>query len=269
TRIENLAAGGTTTAKQLDQARLEVQLAEQRLSGAQQQTIPYSDARSRLAKILGQTATDSTETVTSDLRTVLTSPIRGTIVDAHATAGQYLNIGEMIFQVVNLDTMWIEARVSEYDLGRVQRAPSASYRLSAYPEDVRPILGAGGGRLVDVGAVVDPQNRTVAVRYELPNPDRRLRVDMFAEVLVETRRQENALAVPAEAVLDEGAEWFVIVQTGGESFQQQPVKLGIRDAAWIEVIEGLEAGQRIVVRGARAIRLAAMSAAMPAHDHDH
>jgi RND family efflux transporter MFP subunit len=268
-RVESLVSSGTTTAKQVDQARLDVQLAEQRLQGAQEQLHPYAEARARLAAVLGRSTGDSPQAGQADLRVALHSPLRGTVVEARATAGQYLNVGERIFQIVNLDTMWIEARVSEYDLGRVQKAPGASYRLSAYPDQLVPILGAGGGRLIDVGAVVDPQNRTVPVRYEVPNPEGRLRVDMFAEVLIETSRQRNSLAVPVDAVLDEGPESLVIVQEAGEMFREQPVKLGIRDAGWVEVVDGLAAGQRVVVRGARVVRVAALSAAMPAHQHEH
>jgi RND family efflux transporter MFP subunit len=268
-RVESLAAGGTTTARQLDQARLDVQVAEERYKGAQEQLQPYTEARTRLANLLGRSLNDATANAPSDLRILLTSPIQGTVVESHATAGQHLNVGDRVFQIVNLEKMWIEARVSEYDLGRIERAAGASYRLSAYPDEIVPILGHGGGRLVNVGSVVDPDNRTVPVRYEVPNPQGRLRVDMAVEVFVETGVHEQCLAVPDAAVLDEGAEIFVIVQSGGETFVQQPVTVGIRDAGWVEILNGLTEGQRIVTSGARAVRLAALGGEMTAHDHEH
>lgn len=268
-RIEKLATTGAATAKQLDEAKLQTQLAQQRLAGAQEQLKPYVEARNRLAGILGHPQANTTDVDHRNLRVELRSPLTGTVVEAHATPGQYLNVGERIFRVVSLDLMFIEANVSEYDLGRVQQAPGASYRLSAYPDQIVPILGSGGGRLHDVGSVVDPLNRTVVVRYEVPNPAGQLRVDMFAEVLVETARRENALAVPESAVLDEGDQTLVIVQRGGESFEQRPVKTGVRDGDWIEIVDGLQAGERVVTRGARAIRIAALSGAIPAHSNDH
>ena len=203
-----------------------------------------------------------------DMRVTLRSPISGTIVEASVTSGELINNSRKLFHVVNLDTLWIEANVSEYDLARVRQAPGASYRLAAYPDRIVPILG-GGGRLIDVGAIVDPDTRTVPIRYEVPNQDGTLRVGMFADLLVETNRKQTALAVPKDAVVDEGGEVVVYVQRGGETFERRRVEVGIRDANQVEIRNGLAAGDRVATKGAYTIRLSTMSSAIPAHGHAH
>jgi RND family efflux transporter MFP subunit len=204
-----------------------------------------------------------------DMRVTLRSPISGTIVEASVTSGELINNSRKLFYIVNLDTLWIEANVSEYDLARVCQAPGASYRLAAYPDRVVPILGSDGGRLIDLGAVVDPDTRTVPIRYEVPNHDGTLRVGMFADLLVETNRRQNALAVPKEAVADEAGEVVVYLQRGGETFERRRVEVGIRDANLVEIRSGLAAGDRVAIKGAYTIRLSTMSSAIPAHGHAH
>ena len=239
------------------------------MDGLRQVLQPYKEARERLAKVLGsRQASGDVGDQRGDMRVTLRSPIAGTIVEASVTSGELINNSRKLFHVVNLDTLWIEANVSEYDLARVQKAPGASYRLAAYPDRIMPII-SGGGRLIDIGAVVDPDTRTVPIRYEVPNPDGTLRVGMFADLLVETNHRQTALAVPKDAVVDEGGEVVVYLQRGGETFERRRVEVGIRDANQVEIRNGLAVGDRVANKGAYTIRLSTLSSAIPAHGHAH
>ncbi|NQU25847.1 MAG: efflux RND transporter periplasmic adaptor subunit [Candidatus Nealsonbacteria bacterium] len=268
-RNQSLSEKGITAGKDLLLAKHELAQAQSRLDGLRQTVLPYAEARQRLATVLDRLqAPNNADNQRDELRVVLTSPIAGTVMEANATAGERITGDRQLFRLANLETVWIEADVSEYDLARVEGAPGASYRLAAYPDDVVPILD-GVGRLIDVGAEVDPDTRTVPIRYEVANRDGRLRLGMFADLLIETDRRGQALAVPKEAVIDEGGETVVYVQTGGESFQRQRVELGIRDADLVEVSDGLQPGQRVATRGAYAVRLSTLSSSLPAHGHAH
>jgi RND family efflux transporter MFP subunit len=268
-RKKKLAEEGISAGKELLLAEHEARLAQAELEGLRQVLKPYGEARDRLARVLGQMkASGDVGDQRGDLRVTLRSPIAGTIVEAGITSGELINNTRKLFHVVNLDTLWIEANVSEYDLARVRQAPGASYRLAAYPDRIIPIL-SGGGRLIDVGALVDTDTRTVPIRYEVPNPDGTLRVGMFADLLVETIRKQSALAVPKDAVVDEGGEVVAYVQRGGETFERRRVEVGIRDANLVEIRNGLAAGDRVATKGAYTIRLSTMSSAIPAHGHAH
>jgi multidrug efflux pump subunit AcrA (membrane-fusion protein) len=77
------------------------------------------------------------------------------------------------------------------------------------------------------------------------------------------------LTVPEAALVDDSGASVVFVQTEGESFERRPVRLGIRDAGYVEVLQGLSAGEHDVARGAWSVKLAASSGAVPAHGHSH
>lgn len=268
-RKKKLTEDGVTAGKELLTAEHETRIAQAELDGLRQVLQPYKEARERLAKVLGnrQESGDVGEQ-RGDMRVTLRSPITGTIVESSITSGELIHSDRKLFHVVNLDTLWIEANVSEYDLARVQKAPGASYRLAAYPDRIVPIT-SGGGRLIAIGSLVDPDTRTVTIRYEVPNADGVLRVGMFADLLVETNRRQTALAVPKDAVVDEGGEAVVYLQRGGETFERRRVEVGIRDADQVEIRNGLAAGDRVANKGAYTIRLSTLSSAIPAHGHAH
>jgi multidrug efflux pump subunit AcrA (membrane-fusion protein) len=267
-RLSELTDQGIMAGKKAIEAGYAVELAEARLVGLRAALDGYAEARRRLAKYVGdgQDPHDPKD-AGEGLRVVLRSPIFGTVVKVHATAGELVSPDQPLFRIVDLGKLYIEAQVSEYDLAKVENSTGAGFRLSAYPDRLIPILGKGGGRLAGIGSVVDPRSRTVAVRYEVPNPDGMLRVGMFADVLIETDRRTEALAVPCGAVVDDDGEHVIFVQTGGESFQRRPVALGLDDGTLVEVRRGLAAGERVVVAGAYSIRLSMLSGSIPDHHH--
>ena len=75
--------------------------------------------------------------------------------------------------------------------------------------------------------------------------------------------------MPESAIVEDGGRPLIFVQTGGESFERRPVRLGSREGGYVRVLEGIEAGERVVHRGAYLVRLAAMSTQIPAHGHVH
>ncbi len=77
------------------------------------------------------------------------------------------------------------------------------------------------------------------------------------------------MAVPDSALVEEGGRFIVFVQLGGETFDKRDVTLGLRDGNWVQVLAGLKEGERIVTKGAYAIRLASVSGVIPAHGHAH
>ena len=86
---------------------------------------------------------------------------------------------------------------------------------------------------------------------------------------VETARAEDALAIPSAAIVEEDGRPIAFVQVGGETFQKRDLELGIRDGNWVQVLSGITEGERVVTKGAYAVRLASVSSAIPAHGHVH
>jgi multidrug efflux pump subunit AcrA (membrane-fusion protein) len=109
----------------------------------------------------------------------------------------------------------------------------------------------------------------VPVIFEVENGAGQLRIGQFAKVSIATGRPVKSPAIPESAVLDEGGKPVVFVQVEGESFERRQLKLGIVDRGWVQVLEGVRAGERVVTRGAYEIKLSAASGAIPAHGHAH
>lgn len=200
-------------------------------------------------------------------RIALPSPIAGQVARVDVSAGAWVQEGAPLFQVVDLEKLRLEVRVPEADVGRVRKATGAWFELEGYEEPFR--VQAGEDATVTLGGVVDPDSRTVPLVFAMDNPGGALRVGMFARVRVLTGETAEAVAIPVSAVVDEGGQDVAYVQLGGESFERRVLRLGIRDAGWVEVRSGVAAGERVVSRGAYQVRLAAAGSAVPAHGHAH
>jgi membrane fusion protein, heavy metal efflux system len=86
---------------------------------------------------------------------------------------------------------------------------------------------------------------------------------------LKTGKNEHALVVPLSSIIEEQGQYFVFVQTGGESFMKRQVEICNSDGVYIEIKSGLELGERIVTKGAYQIKLAAMTGDLPLHGHTH
>jgi RND family efflux transporter MFP subunit len=202
------------------------------------------------------------------LQLPLVAPLSGHIVEVGSVEGEHVEALEKVYEIVNLETVWVLARISEFDLGALPEAPNASLELPSVPGR-RFNVRESGGRLVNIGTRVDPQTRTVPIRFELPNPEGVFRAGLFANVYLETQRTQDGLAVPEQAIVLDNGRPLVYVMLGGETFQRREVELGIRDNGWVEVLAGVQDGERVATRGAYAIKLASLSPASFGAGHGH
>ena len=124
-------------------------------------------------------------------------------------------------------------------------------------------------RLISIGRVVDPQSRTFPVIYEVDNGDRRIAINQTTHMRLMTKGSGPGVALPESALIDDGGRPIVFVQISGESFQRRPVRLGMREGGYVQALDGVKLGERVVSKGAHLIRLSAMSSQVPAHGHVH
>ena len=177
-------------------------------------------------------------------RTVLLrSPVDGVVIEKLARAGQRFMAGEVLYQVAQLDHVWLVADVFEQDLGALQPGAVARARFAAYPGQVF------AGRVAFVYPTLAPSTRTVAVRIELPNPEGVLKPGLYGSVELAASPVAAAVAVPDSAVLDSGARQLVFAAFDGGRFEARDVELGARAAGWVEIKRGVNAGESVVVDG--------------------
>ncbi|HEX4999021.1 MAG TPA: efflux RND transporter periplasmic adaptor subunit [Terriglobia bacterium] len=191
------------------------------------------------------------------------APISGTIVKVYKSAGEHVQAGEAMFEIVNLDTVWVEAPIFEKDLARLKAGHEAVFTTAAYPDT------EFSGKLVDLGAVIDEETRAASALFEVPNPSRKLKVGMQANVRLDAQERVIAVMIPKESVLDNEGKKIVYILVSGEEFQRVEVQLGDEYGDKVAVLSGLEAGQRVVTQGAYQLKMQELRpAGAGAHTHE-
>ncbi len=174
---------------------------------------------------------------------VYRSAASGVVLRKPSVQGMRFMPGEVLFEIADLSSVWVLVDVSEQDVGLVHLGQEATLNIVAYPGK------AFSGKVVFLYPTIDTETRTAKVRIELANPGGLLKPAMFANVeLVSGHARGKVLAVPESAVLDSGARQVVLVRRGEGLFEPRTVKLGMRADGYIEVMEGLQAGEQVVVR---------------------
>jgi Cu(I)/Ag(I) efflux system membrane fusion protein len=174
---------------------------------------------------------------------VYRSAASGVVLQKPGVQGMRFMPGEALFEIADLSSVWVLADVSEQDVGLMHLGQEATLNIVAYPGK------AFSGKVVFLYPTIDTGTRTAKVRIELANPDGLLKPAMFANVeLMSSHASGKVLAVPESAVLDSGASQVVLVRRGEGLFEPRKVELGMRADGYIEVTEGLQAGEQVVVR---------------------
>jgi cobalt-zinc-cadmium efflux system membrane fusion protein len=172
----------------------------------------------------------------------LTSPIEGIVVERNATIGATVGSDANLFKIINISSVWIDANVFEKDVERVKLGQQVKVSVTAIPGSFF------SGKVILVSSVVDPETRSVKVRTEVPNRDGKLKPDMFANVEIITDVNRNAISVPQSALLNDGGQSVVFVATGS-GYEKRAVTAGIQSNDRVEILDGLKAGDKVVVKG--------------------
>ncbi len=169
----------------------------------------------------------------------LTSPITGTVIEKHVVAGSEVEEGEPLYRIADLSSVWIEAEVYEQDIARMQVGQGARIALqSMVGRDFEGIVSY-------VYPSVDAMTRTGRVRFETANPEGALKLNMYADIRVDLPLGER-LAVPESAVIHAGASYVAFVDLGEGRLEPRRLKVGVRTAGYIEVLDGLKEGETVV-----------------------
>ncbi|MBA5867540.1 MAG: efflux RND transporter periplasmic adaptor subunit [Nitrospira sp. CR1.3] len=170
------------------------------------------------------------------------SPIRGYVIDKQVFKGMFVQPDMRLYTIADLSTVWVNAEIYEYEVPFVGVGQMATVTFASYPGE------QFHGRVSYIYPYLNKDARTVKVRLDLPNPDIRIKPDMYGDVLVNVDRG-NKVAIPEQAVLDSGMRTLVFVVRGEGLFEPRAVKLGPRIGSYYEVHEGVTEGDRVVTSG--------------------
>lgn len=171
----------------------------------------------------------------------LYSPANGVVLEKIAVEGIRFMPGDPLLKIADLSSIWLLANVYEQDIALIQPGAKAVLKVSAYPDKDFT------GTITYIYPTLNPATRTVPVRIELDNPEILLKPAMFAQVELSVGGKEQTLTVPDSAVIDSGTRRIVLVQVQEGLFESRVVKTGARSDNHIEIIEGVKAGEQVVV----------------------
>ena len=178
----------------------------------------------------------------------ITAPFDGTVIEKHITLGETIAAGAPVFTVADLSTVWIDLSVYQKDLGKIRGGQRVT--ITAAPHEERATTA-----VIDfVQPLVGEATRTALARIIMPNPDGRWTPGIFVTGSVVREEVEVAVQVPTSAVVPVGDDESVIFVQTPAGFEPRPVHTGIRNHGFVEVLAGLEPGERYVARGAFSLK---------------
>lgn len=171
----------------------------------------------------------------------VTSPAGGVIMKRQpGLEGMAVQPGMELFHIADLSSLWLSVELFEDQLAWIQEGTEAEFTLSYFPGRTF------SGKVRFIEPEVSDATRTLGVKIEVPNRDRTLRPGMFATINFQPRAAEAALTIPSLAVLRTGRRNLVIVQEAAGRFTPREVTLGHQSEGLVEVLDGLEEGERVV-----------------------
>jgi len=173
----------------------------------------------------------------------LLAPFAGIVGARQVSPGAYLQPGQRITDLAQIDRLRVIFSAPELYLGRLDVGAPVQVRTTAYPGLVLD------GTVDVIDPVLSRASRSAQIVAHVDNPDRKLRPGMSAEVTVVLDERPGALTVPSEAVFFQGQQAFVYTVGADSTVSLSPVGLGTRGAEMVEVTGGLQAGQTVVRAG--------------------
>jgi RND family efflux transporter MFP subunit len=188
----------------------------------------------------------------------LLAPQAGTVIRDEFIVGELVEPGHVLFEISDESVLWVEARLTPDEAAMVTVGVPATVMVGNQAVE---------GRVSQVHHALDEGTRTLGVRIEVPNPDDWLHPGLFVEARIAGGSKDQALAVPAEAVLrSPDGDWQVFVEHEPGEFEAREVEV-LRTAAGLTAIEGVPPGTRVVTRGAFFLQSELAKSGFDIHDH--
>ena len=177
------------------------------------------------------------------------SPISGTVISRNAIIGDFIEPGNRLFTISDLDILWAHLDAYERDIPFINRESVIVIRSPLYKNRTF------NGKISYISDVIDEKLRTVKVRVEVENKDQLLKPNMYIQGMIENESQEQEIiAIPEEAVQIIDGQKIVFVPEDEETFKINPVQTGNKIEEKIIITTGLKKGDTIVVKGAFTLK---------------
>ena len=169
----------------------------------------------------------------------LYSPADGFVLEKMAYKGMALMPGAALYKIGDLSSIWVIGDIYEYELPFVKIGDKAQITLAYFPGETFE------GTATYIYPMLDPKTRTAKVRFDLPNPEFKLKPEMWANVELKIALGRK-LVIPEDAVMDSGTMQMVFVDRGQGYFESRHIQVGSKVQGYYEVLSGLKEGEKVV-----------------------
>ncbi len=171
------------------------------------------------------------------------APQDGMVATLPVREGMYVKPANRVMSLADLSSVWVLAEVFERQVDWVALGNPADITLTYLPGRTWE------GKVRYIYPSLDPKTRTLKVRLRFDNPDEKLKPNMYANVKIYGGPKENVVAIPLEALIRTGRQERVIIALGEGRFEAREVRSGIESGDWVEIVEGLKPGEKVVTSG--------------------
>lgn len=235
-RVNELAINIAEAKRQLDRIK---GLAKQ--SAASEQLL--DEQRARVDALEAQK--DVVDAQLSELQ--VRAPFSGRLGIRQVSIGSLVRPGDVISTLDDLSILKVDFSISELHFASVENGQTIVATSIAYPGE------SFTGLITSIDSRIDPVTRAIQVRAQIPNSDLKLRPGMLLQINVE-KRVVDALVIPEGALVSEGESQFVFVIDDEGKARKTKVVIGQRKPGWVQIIDGIDAGQEVIVEGTLKLR---------------
>ncbi len=225
----------------LAQAKTQSDVAERQLADLKRlgEREALKSAKGQLAAAKGKLMGSAAALSYSEIR----SPIDGVVTDRPQYAGELAAANQPLMTLMDLSKLIAKAHIARVEAASLKVGDSAEVRTAGVDDAIH-------GRVSLVSPALDPGSTTIEVWVEVAKPDARLKPGMTAEVSMLTKTVKDALVVPSSAVFKTpGGEDYVLVAGSDEHAHQKIIKVGIRNGDRVQIVSGLNAGEKVIASG--------------------
>lgn len=251
-RMEALYQRQIISKKDFDNADTEYTVAEAQLEANQQRLKMLREGARQEVREASQAKLKEMEALLAQEQTrlqnaMIIAPFSGEIIRRYVDAGALVSSSTPLVILVHTETLKVVANVLEKDISLIKPGMKAKIQTEAYPERVFE------GKVVRINSALELATRTLQAEIHVPNPSHLLKPGMFSRIEMALSEKPGTLTVLREALIEEGGKRSVFVVEGNQALQR-PIVTGIEQDQWVEVLEGLREGDRVIIKGQGSIK---------------
>lgn len=239
-REKGLLEKKITSQREFQQALAEYQVATNTTNTKHQQLLNYGFTGAEIKKIV--------ETQSSSSILPIRAPFSGTIIERNAVIGEAVGLGDTLFSLADLSTMWLELSIPENMLLYFKVGSAVEASFDSIPGEKLH------GDIIWLASSIDEDSRMLKARAIVQTPDFLLKHGMFGQVSLLPEQQNNVLHVPVESIQRFNKKSFLFIKLLDDLYEMRRVVPGIRHDDQIEIVEGISSDEEVVVAGSFTLK---------------